>query len=185
MARRLLLTLAMLSLIASPAIAQDEEAEEIDYARTGAYVGGHLEGTWLTTDAMGPLWRESWRPDFGIDVFVGWRQSGVLALELEFEWITNHDNIAYGAWLFGPNFKFFLMQDRIQPYLLLGANGMWYKNNDIIGVEIDWAFRNGLGVDFYLTENWALNAETTFVWGVGDLWKTYYLTAGVGAVYRF
>ena len=51
--------------------------------------------------------------------------------------------------------------------------------------RIDWGFRTGLGLDFYLTENWAVTGETTFVGGVGQVLDHYFLTVNAGVMYRF
>ena len=50
---------------------------------------------------------------------------------------------------------------------------------------MDWAFRQGIGVDYYLGHHWALSAETTFVWGVGEMWKNYFMAVNLAAIYRF
>ena len=50
---------------------------------------------------------------------------------------------------------------------------------------MDWGFRNGAGVDYYIDENWAIGAETAFVWGVGKVWRNYFLTTSLMATYRF
>ena len=51
--------------------------------------------------------------------------------------------------------------------------------------KVDWAFRQGIGVDYYLGHHWALSAETTFVWGVGEMWKNYFMALNLAAIYRF
>lgn len=168
------------------ALAQEDEEEEPDFARSGPYVRGSAQLA-LSTSMDGFLVAPpvDWQPDFGVDLTLGWRNSERLALEAELEWITNRDGIGFGSWLFGVNGKFFFLEERVQPYMVLGAGAMWTKMPGALGFIDDWAFRNGLGVDYYLDEHWALTGETTFVWGVGDLWKNYFMTFSVGAQYRF
>jgi opacity protein-like surface antigen len=122
-----------------------------------------------------------------MDVRLGWRQTPLWSVEAQFEWIPNHNGIEYGAWWIGANGKFYanLLEDRLQPYFLIGAGGLYVKQPQSNGLQVDWAFRNGIGVDYYLTENWSVGGETTFVWGVGNVWKYYYLAVGLGAQYRF
>ena len=43
----------------------------------------------------------------------------------------------------------------------------------------------GAGVDFYLSEKWALNMEHTYVAAVGDLLKQEYGSFALGVLYRF
>ncbi|MBW2231668.1 MAG: porin family protein [Deltaproteobacteria bacterium] len=185
MARPWILIIALLVCLAVPVAAQEESEEEPDYARSGPYVGGTFNIGLVSSKAFPGTSPISWEPYPGIDARLGWRESERFALEIEFEWLASTDGIAYGSWAIGVNGKFYFAEERIQPYMVLGANGMWAKVPGAADSDVDWAFRNGIGLDYYLTENWAINGETSFVWGVGEIWKYYYLTFGVGAIYRF
>ncbi len=166
--------------------AADDEAEEADFSRDGAYVRASGQVAWTTSQQGFPVpLLVSWEPEFGLDVTLGWRNSERIGVETEFEWITNTEGAEYGSWLLGANLKYYVLKDRIQPYLIGGINGTWTKVPGATDSLYDWSFRNGIGVDYYLTRHWALSSETTFVWGVGDLWNNYFLTFGVGAMYRF
>lgn len=186
---RLLLLASCIALLFAPIAGHaedDEEEEEAEYSRVGAYVRASGEAAWTTAQEGFPYpWLVSWAPEFGLDVTLGWRNSERIAIEAEFEWITNTEGIEYGSWLFGVNAKYYILEERIQPYIIAGMNGMWTKVPDATYSLYDWSFRNGIGVDYYLTPHWAITSETTFVWGVGDLWNNYFLTFGVGAMYRF
>ena len=165
---------------------EGDDAEAGDYARTGPYLrGGAQVAAWTSTRGFLFAPDVEWQPDVGLDATFGWRNSERIALELEFEWIVNHDDVSLGSWLFGFNGKFYFLEERIQPYLILGAGAMWSEIPGALEFADDWAFRNGLGVDYYLNDHWAVSLETTFVWGVGDLWENYFLTGGVGLMYRF
>jgi opacity protein-like surface antigen len=193
MARLTLLIVLLLSLMALPAFAQDDDGDDgdeydPDYARTGAYASLQVKAAFTTSDWYSLLdGGMSWQPDLGMDIRLGWRETPLWSIEAEFEWIPNHNGIEYGSWLLGANGKFYalFMEDRLQPYFIIGANGLFANQPQSRGLKVDWGFRNGLGIDYYLTGNWAINAETTFVWGVGSVWKYYFLTAGVGVQYRF
>jgi opacity protein-like surface antigen len=185
MARLWILTIALLACMALPAAGQDDDDDAPDYARSGAYVGGAFNLGLVTNKSFPGTVPFTWQPQPGLDARLGWRESERLALEIEFEWLASTDGIEYGSWVLGVNGKFYFAEERIQPYMVLGVNGMWAKVPGAVSSNVDWAFRNGIGLDYYLTENWALNGETSFVWGVGSVWKYYYLTFGVGAVYRF
>jgi opacity protein-like surface antigen len=184
MARLTIVIITLLACIAGPAVAQDDE-EEIDFARRGAYVGGSLQIGLVNSPLAIGAPPQSWEPAIGMDARLGWRESERFALEIEFEWLASTKGIEYGNWLLGVNGKFYFAEKRIQPYMVLGVNGMWAKAPNAADSDHDWAFRNGIGLDYYLTENWALNAETSFIWGVGGVWKDYFLDFGLGAIYRF
>lgn len=186
--RLLPMALCLAALLVAPlaGAAEDEEEEEADYARVGLYLRASGQAVWTTSQSgFLPPVSISWEPEFGIDATLGWRNSERVAIEVEFEWVTNTQGIEYGSWLLGVNGKYYILAERIQPYIILGMNSMWAKPPGTVDSAYDWAFRNGIGVDYYLTEHWALSAESTFVWGVGDLWNNYFLTVGVGAMYRF
>ena len=188
MARIGLLTgtlLAILLLGHGAAWAEDED-EEPDYARSGAYLRGAGQlAVWTSRAGMAPAPQVEWQPDFGLDVALGWRESERFAIEIEFEWVVNHEDVSLGNWLLGVNGKFYFLEDRIQPYMINGVGAMWTKIPGAPSFADDWAFRHGLGVDFYLNNHWAITGESTFVWGVGDIWKNYFVTVGVGVLYRF
>jgi hypothetical protein len=192
MTRLPILTIAMFSLLALPV--QAEEGER-DYGRPGLYVAGYGlvgfargERCWdepgiLPSTRCEGLGVPDTQIDGGANLRLGWRENSWLAYELEVEWINlggSHDGLL--AW--GPNAKFYLLDQAVQPFVVMGVNGMtiWPKGEKRNTL---WAFRHGIGVDCYLTENIAVSAESTFVWATGNRWKSYYLTAGLGVLYRF
>ena len=187
MARFALLLALLLSMLSLPiAAVADEHEEEDDFGRMGAYVIGRVK--WATVDSnhpFGPANTLDWQSNAGMDVVLGWRETDMLAIEAEFEWITSVDGIEYGTWLLGVGTKFYAMTGRVQPYLVLGFNGMWAKVPDNPDHKVDWGFRQGIGLDFYLTRSLALTGEGTFTEGVGSLRRHYYATVGMGVLYRF
>lgn len=180
--RTMLPWMALLLLPAASALSDDG-----DYSRPGAYVRGGLGAAWVSSSTSFPTAPpQSWVTNPEIQLALGWRQSERLALEAVFEWVPSAGNGAeYGSWLLGANGKFFLLEDRIQPYILIGANAYWANPPGAVGNEADWGFRNGAGVDYYVNENWAVGVETSFVWGVGKVWRNYFLTTSVTTTYRF
>jgi hypothetical protein len=168
-----------------PAQAHDPDFAA-DYSRSGLYVGG--SGFFaLTSSSAGFSNAEtlSWQPDPSLDFRIGWREHERLAMEIDLGWLPSSDGIEYGNWLLGMNVKFYLAEDRVQPYLLVGAGAMWARPPGALSSQVDWAFRQALGVEYYIDHHWALTAETGFVWGVGKIWKNYFMTLNVGALYRF
>jgi len=189
MLRLLILLIALSSFVALPCLAEDEGADEIEeaeYARTGPYAGGHvLLGSTRSDHPFGSDAEVDWDTAGGIDLILGWRESERLAYELQFDWLMSRDGIEYGNWAVGANVKFFFMEEQWQPYFLTGANALIAKVKDGDETRFDWGFRHGLGVDYYISNNVALSFQSTFVWGVGNLWKHYYVTGGAGFLYRF
>lgn len=178
--------LRLLVVLILTALTHGAAADEGDYSRPGVYVRGGMGVAWSNSSSSFPDTPEQhWETDPAIHLAVGWRENERLALELELAWIPSHEGIEYGNWLFGVNGKYFLREDRIQPYLVLGANGYWAKPPGAADHEVDWGFRNGLGVDYYLDDHWAVGVEASFIWGVGNVWKNYLLETGVSATYRF
>jgi opacity protein-like surface antigen len=171
--------------VALPASAHNPEYAP-NYSRPGLYLsgGGYFalvssSGGFPGADNLG------WNPDPSLDFRLGWRENERLALELDFGWIPSSDGIEYGNWLLGANAKFFFAEDRVQPYLIAGVGAMWARPPGALSSEVDWAFRQGIGVDYYIGHHWALSAETTFVWGIGEVWKNYFMALNFAAIYRF
>ncbi len=167
------------------AFAQDDEEEEyedeIDYGRPGVYAMVHIMGgvdvdrrieddTQLTGGA-------------GYILRVGSRETPRLAWEVAFEQFVL-DGTSSQSFTYGLNGKYYFTQNRWQPYLVLGANGRTMLREGAHR-QTDWSFRMGGGLDFYLTEKWALNLESTYVAGVGDLLYQEYGSFALGVLYRF
>lgn len=172
------IVLVSLALVATAGTAT---AEDEEYGKLGAYV---------MFNPVGGL-DVNLRPDpadlqggGGFNTRLGWRETERLAWEVEFEWVI-FDGVDDSVWTYGLNGKFYFTQGRIQPYLVLGANGMTRKAENRDAHFTDWGFRTGLGYDYYLTEKWAVNLECTYVAGVGDLLYRDYASFSLGAMYRF
>ena len=177
---------ALLALgLSLPALAHDPEFAP-DYSRSGLYVAG---GGYMALTSSGADFPQAetttWEPGPSLDFRVGWREHERLALEIDAGWVPSTDGSEYANWLLGVNTKFYFAEERLQPYLLLGAGAMWSRPPGAPASRVDWAFRHGIGVDYYLNHHWALSAETSFVWGAGELWKNYLLALNLAAVYRF
>jgi opacity protein-like surface antigen len=163
----------------------------VDYARPGWYVSAF--GVYALNH-----YRDTQNPDYegspGMNIRGGYRGSEWYAIEAEIEWIyrfedKDDDDIYNRVFIGGVNAKFYPFHERVQPYLVVGVNGMnvHAKNpppkGDFGGT--DWGFRFGLGADFYITEHIAVSLESSYVLGVGDIWKADYSSHGLGLTYRF
>jgi len=162
------------------AAADDEDDEALEYARPGVYaminvIGGlDVDRRNNQTDLAGGA---------GYNLRLGSRESERLAWELEFEQFIP-DGTSSQVFTYGLNGKFYFMEERLQPYVVLGANGQT-RLRDGESRKTDWGFRMGAGLDYYLTKRWALNMENTYVAPVGDLLRQEYASFAVGVLYRF
>jgi opacity protein-like surface antigen len=174
-----MLIASLLFFLAPGAFAGEDDGES-EYARTGWYVGGSAIA------AYGASRRDADENQVngGLNARFGWRESSWLALELGAEWTILRDP-SYGIWAYGVNGKIFMMEDRLQPFFLVGAGGMTQKTKSDENSVTDWGFRFGGGADYYLTESWAVTAEASYVWGVGQLWQRDTTSFGLGVLYRF
>jgi len=175
-------------LIASPGSAQDEEEGDI-YSRKGGYVS--VRGVYAEIIHRDP--KNTTENTGGVAVILGFRTNSFAAIELNFEQLrayaefgpepANHER----SYAIGVNGKFFMMNGRLQPYAIAGANVLILNKTTATDAEnnSDWGFRGGAGMDFYLSQTIALNVEVTYMWGVGDVWQQDYLSVGAGVMYRF
>ena len=82
------------------------------------------------------------------------------------------------------NFRYYIPFERIQPFALAGMGLMQSIGTDGKSRGA-FAGRFGVGIDFYLTTNWVLEASTTYVLPGGDLKNSRYLCISAGLQYRF
>ena len=175
-------------LLASPGFAQDGEADD-SYGRPGWYLAVNgVAANILYRDTLGTTENTA-----GINARAGYRANPSAAIELEFEWLNPFDETLsgvtiaeYRTYALGLNGKYFLRDDAIQPYAILGVNVLALsKTTTLKKRDTDWGFRGGVGLDFYVAPKVALNVELTYMWGVGDVWERDYLAFGAGVMYRF
>lgn len=212
---RRLVPLAILAtslLVGAGARAADGDAE---YGKRGLYLGfnGAYALDLLSTELAGALgvtipavnYDNSW----GLNARIGYRAFSFLALEIEYEWMEGIGiNLGpvplatYKPHTLTGNVKLILPTWRVQPYLLVGAGiGSWsveFVNPQLVANNrsgTGFGFRGGAGIDLYLTESLALNAEGTAVLNtekfnlsnLGPPTQTslYYFSFGAGLTYHF
>lgn len=184
-------------LAALPASAQD-------YDRSGFYIGydalGVVSPIW-EEDLDGPFSNVDIPVDYAWAIYAGIRVLPALALELEFDSVPDQTIEISGArdvkaetWVATFNTKIFILQDRIQPYVVLGLGA---QNVDLsrsltglggtkIGPgESDFVGRVGAGVEYYLTEMIVVNVGFDEVIGTGALENVDLFTFGGGLQLRF
>jgi outer membrane protein W len=106
--------------------------------------------------------------NWGVNARAGYRLASWFAVEGEYEWLDDY-NMSLGGIQFGAigfqtataNLRFIGPFGRFQPYLLLGAGGLFIRTEDkfhALNVDsVAFAGRVGLGIDVYLTEHLLLN----------------------------
>jgi opacity protein-like surface antigen len=202
-----LLSLAILSLIAGAAAAEPAQPE---YDRVGWYLG--LAGFYaisdfdLTTSDLDvvPPQPANTDPNFGdsggVDFRAGYRAFSRWAFEFDYQWQAGYDSkksfidplLEIDTHLLSLNTKLFVLTGRWQPYALLGASLLIF-NTEIVDddfkkpwdISVGFAPRFGAGVDFWITESWAVMVEGTYIVPVGALDDANMGSVGAGFQYRF
>jgi opacity protein-like surface antigen len=195
---------------AGASLAVAPEAAEPDYARPGWYIGmgamAAIPDFDLSTDDLGvvPPAPPDADPDFdtrpGIDFRVGYRLASRWSVEFDYQWQKGFQSrnpdidpiVEIDTHLLSLNAKFFLLEERWQPYGLLGASLLIF-NTELMdskykkpwNVDYGFAPRFGAGVDFYVTQHWLLYAEGTYAVPVGVTDGANFGTVGGGFLYRF
>jgi opacity protein-like surface antigen len=132
---------------------------------------------------------------FGVNGRIGYRLHPRVAVEGEFEWIDGFDfkvadneKLVRGeTWFASGNVKAFVLTQRFQPFVLVGAGYYHakYKLLDTKETDGDAALRAGLGFDGYITEHVVITFDAQYVLPFGDVDDLDYTSIGVGVQYRF
>jgi opacity protein-like surface antigen len=183
--RALTLGLTVFLLGALPARAADNE-----YTREGSYLGfggiiapENTSGNWKGSDTTG-----------GLDFTIGYRMVPQMSWELGGSWLNeftfkNVEEVGVGTVTIAVKlylvelFDRALLGGRLQPYVI-GNGGMMIGTIGGNG-RIGGAFGGGLGTEYYVTPNWALNANIQYNANKGAYEDLQYVGIMLGAMYRF
>ncbi len=184
----------LLALLAAPALAQDDaddaEEEESNFAREGLYLGAR--GLYALED-----WSDEERKGAddtdGVGLTLGYRMSPFVALEIDVEWTRDYihpDKRDVSLLYSSVRGKIYPLTGRFQPYAMGGIGILTTIVTNRDGQKprddrADWAFRGGAGMDVYITENWLIGAEASYVATVGNVKNLNYAVFGLGVTYRF
>ncbi len=203
---------ALLLLAGGSAGAQENDESQDDnvYARPGGYFGASAIAAFPTflEDDLEDSRSADVDPGAGFNVRVGYRTSEYFAFEVMGEWVpqfevdssptergrfNNRDIPGFDEWtslVFTANAKIPWPLGRFEPYLTIGPGIQYVAQTDsTTNDDIKFAIRQAVGVDFYATKNWVVNAEfinlSSFgnVRGVSQVRHDYY-GVGVGIAYR-
>ena len=165
---------AMLAVIGEGAFAQD-------FDRPGAY--GALNGVTSieTIDNDGVT-----EVGTGVSGRLGYRLSPQLAVEGQADWSGDfaEGGLDVTSTTITGNLKYYLAQEKVQPYLLAGI-GVQIADTNFTSSESAFVARVGGGLDFYLSERFGLLGEVAYNIPTGDLDGFDYLSVGWGVFYRF
>lgn len=181
-----------------------------DYARPGWYAGINffyaISDYDLTTDDLDVVPPQpagvdpEFKGAFGVDARAGYRAWERWAFEFDYQWQSGYDathggiepDLEIDTHLLSLNTKFFVLTDHIQPYGLVGASLLIF-NTELVDsqfekpwdIDVGFAPRFAVGIDYYLTDRWVLNVEGSYIVPVGNLDGANMGSVGMGAQYRF
>jgi opacity protein-like surface antigen len=156
-------------------------AGDDEYSKNGAYFGiGASYGVPLFEPTLDNAFNgagldEKVSNAWGLNARAGYRFHKYLAGEVEYEWLQHFGMRVGGAGLgsvrlqtITANLKAIAPYGHWQPYVLAGFGATLAKYSETSGSPLNvaptsYSTRFGLGVDYYLTENIALNLGSEFV----------------------
>jgi len=184
----LLLAFSLGMLAAPPCVAaHDHDDGDEDFDRPRVYFG--VGPLWArenfdadTRLATGASVEADADDSWGADARIGYRAHRHVAVELHGQYYGNFDLSATVPGITGSqsvgslegfgvtnDVKVFPTGGRVQPYLLGGVGFMWARlDGEAPGAggdreELEFAARGGLGIDFYLDENFSANIESSYL----------------------
>jgi predicted small secreted protein len=165
------------------------DGSESDFARSGVYAGLFGIKSYENFDLSGGV--HSGDGDLGAGVKLGYRISPEIAVEAIAENIKGF-RVSDGKvdddldlLNFGVMAKYYFMTDRFQPYVI---GGVGVARSDVSGFNYDHDggfLRGGLGIDVYLSHNFALFSELDYNRMVGGVSDLHHIDFQVGLIYRF
>ena len=179
------LGLAVSVLLLSAANAQ---AQSVYGSELGSYVG--VSGFYALDTSSGDVDDIADTSDGGFSVRGGFRINPPLAIELQGDY--NNSWTDFDLWTVTTNFRVYPLQmeafgaevGRFQPYVIVGA-GVIGGDPDSDAYQLNGAFRMGAGVNFYLTDQLAIDAGTEWTVGTGYWSDASYMKFGLGLQYNF
>jgi len=185
------------AVVAAPAPEVAPAPAAADYARNGYYLIGAGTAAFENFDNA-----QGYADDtLGFNLRAGRRLCSNAAVELEYEW---YDDFGYmdpssspgfpittsgssvgntDAWSLMANTKLFALTGRVQPFALLGAGVLAVDAGSTD--KATFAGRLGGGVDVYVTENFALTVDASYVMPTAGLSDLAFTALSWGGMYRF
>jgi opacity protein-like surface antigen len=165
-------------------------AQDSSFARPGPYLGlyGVKSYEQFSSSSAGVRFGNS---DLGAGLRLGYRATPDLAVEVIAEDVKGFalsDGTAKAdldLLNFGVMGKYFLLTERVQPYLLAGV-GVARSDVRRFNYDHDGGFlRGGLGADVYLTTNFAVFGEANYNRMMGGVSDLHHIDLQAGILFRF
>lgn len=202
-----------LSFALAPAVFAEEPPP--DFARPGGYValGGNYglqdfggpggrkgrNGDGAGLDARLGRRVNKW---FGVEFFFDWTTNFSVSAPAKVQTSfpvkpTNTKIQDIETYLYGISGKFYPLHGRVQPYVVAGMGGLTSSSNIPGSIaaanglssssQVDTGFigRAGLGLDVYITENFVVEIEGTYVMPTGPVNDLWFALLGGNLQYRF
>jgi hypothetical protein len=166
-----------------------EQEEELEYARTGPYIG--IGGVYAIELFDGGMNVDN---SNGFHVRAGYRVHPHIAVEARYEHYFNFETDPlpghFEGWSVTGNVKGFILTGRWQPYVLFGMGylDINYPGPNRVGDARpgdDFAMRFGVGMDAHITEHISIGPEIAYVLPVGDAEDLDFLTIALGLQFNF
>ncbi len=166
------------------------------YVQLGGLTGFDIEVGDTLSGVVPGLGNVDVKPGTGLSLRVGGR-SEYWGIEALLDAIPNFriqsggvTRAKYGQVIAGGNLRLFLpVSQRIQPSVIAGGGYGFFVLKGADGTRVEsfggGTVRAGGGVDFYFTERVALALDSTYVWTLGDIEGSDYVTFGWGLRYHF
>ena len=163
-------------------------AQSVYGSELGGYLG--LSGFYALDTSSGDVDDIADTSDGGFLVRAGFRINPPLAIELQGDYNNAWED--FDLWTLTVNFRIYPLQmemfggevGRFQPYVI-GGVGVIGGDPDTDDYQLNGAFRMGTGVNFYLTEQLAIDAGTEWTVGTGFWSDASYMKFGLGLQYNF
>ena len=166
-----------------------QDAAETEFDRGGLYIGAYGIKSYEDIDAGGGV--DTSDSDVGVGLKLGFRLGRFLALEALAENVDGFEiesgNVESDLDLtqYGLQAKFFLLGGRFQPYGLAGF-GVTSADVDTFSLDHDGGYiRIGLGIDVYITSNFAAFGELNHNEGTGSTDDISHSDLVIGVLFRF
>ena len=175
-----------LAVVAPPA----EEAASKEFDRSGLYIGAYGIKSYENFDTDGAN-IDTGDSDLGVGLKLGFRLGRFFAVEALAENVTGFE-IESGTvssdldlTQYGVQGKFYLLGGRFQPYGLAGF-GITSADVDTFSLDEDGGYvRVGLGMDLYITSNFAAFGEINYNEGTGSTDEIKHTDLQLGVLFRF
>jgi len=199
----------MLAVVVPTTVVADDwdDEEELFYIEGGSYFAGGI--SYLAEDFANKIGDSSTDKGFhrvdghvktaeGFNLIFGRRAFEYVGLELQFEFsdgfqFNDEDGKRFDLKVYSTTFNIktyplysllkSVNEGRIQPHLISGAGIMVTRDLDI-DTGASAAVRVGGGLDYYFSERWAINLQSTYMLPFGQLKGLRYITTSFGLSYR-